>query len=45
MNIALIEVNLNKLMGAFNEETFIYDLLLAFGHPRASIARLQQGGE
>jgi hypothetical protein len=44
MNIAEIENKIQATLSAFNQETFIYDLLLAYGHPRASITRLQQGG-
>jgi len=44
MNITQIETNLQKLISALNAETFIFDLLLAYGQPRASITRLQQGG-
>ncbi len=44
MNIAQIEANLQKLTKSFNEDSFIYDLLLAYGQPKASIKRLQQGG-
>jgi len=43
MNIAQIEINLQKLMATFNKETFIYDLLLAYGLPKASITRLKKG--
>lgn len=43
MNIAQIENNLQKLMQSFNKETFIYELLLAYGLPKASITRLQKG--
>lgn len=44
MNIAQIENNLQKLVISVNKETFIYDLLLAYGQPKASITRLQKGG-
>jgi hypothetical protein len=44
MNIAQIESNLQKLSKPFKRESFIYDLLLAYGQPKASIKRLQQGG-
>jgi len=43
MNITQIENNLQKLMNRFNKETFIYDLLLAYGLPKASITRLKKG--
>ena len=44
MNIAQIENNLQLLVNSFNEHTFIYELLLAYGQPKASIKRLQEGG-
>ncbi len=44
MNIAQIEANLQKLTKAFKKDSFVYDLLLAYGQPKASITRLQQGG-
>ncbi|MDX9883911.1 MAG: class I SAM-dependent DNA methyltransferase [Prolixibacteraceae bacterium] len=44
MNSAQIETNLQKLIDLFKKDTFIYDLLLAYGQPKASIKRLQQGG-
>jgi len=43
MNIAQIENQLAKLIKNFNEETFIYDLLLAYDFPKATITRLQKG--
>nr|WP_315163326.1 DNA methyltransferase [uncultured Flavobacterium sp.] len=43
MNIAQIEQNLQDLIQDFNKETFIFELLLAYGLPKASIARLQKG--
>jgi hypothetical protein len=43
MNIAQIEINLQKLIATFNKETFIYDLLLAYNLPKASITRLKKG--
>ncbi len=43
MNIAQIESNLQNLIKSFSRETFIYDLLLAYGLPKASITRLQKG--
>ena len=43
MNIAQIEINLQKLIATFNKQTFIYQLLLAYGLPKASITRLQKG--
>lgn len=43
MNIAQIEINLQKLIANLKKESFIYDLLLAYGLPKASITRLQKG--
>jgi hypothetical protein len=43
MNITQIEANLQKLILSFSKSSFIYDLLLAFGQPKASITRLQKG--
>ena len=43
MNITQIENNLSKLIKNFNKESFIYDLLLAYNLPKATITRLQKG--
>ena len=43
MNIAQIENNIQKMMNSFTEDTFIYELLLSYGLPKASITRLQKG--
>ena len=43
MNIAKIEENVQKLIKDFNKKTFIYDLLLAYGHPKSAISRLKKG--
>lgn len=47
MNIAQIENNLQVLVQSFDKNThhdqFIYDLLLAYGKPKATIARLKNG--
>ena len=43
MNITQIEKNLSKLIKNFNEDTFIYDLLLAYNLPKATVTRLQKG--
>ena len=43
MNIAQIENNLQELIQSISTETFIYDFLLAYGLPKASISRLQKG--
>ena len=45
MNSTQIATNLeNLLLKPIDKETFIFDLLLAYGIPNASIARLQKGG-
>lgn len=43
MNIAQVEQNLQNLIVNFNKDTFIFDFLLAYGLPKASITRLQTG--
>ena len=43
MNITQIEKNLSKRIKNFNKESFIYDLLLAYDLPKATISRLQNG--
>lgn len=43
MSIAQIETNIQQLIQSFNKHTFIYDLLLAYDMPKASVTRLQQG--
>ncbi len=43
MNITQIESNLQNLIKSFSKETFIYEFLLAYGLPKASITRLQKG--
>ncbi|MGE0631258.1 MAG: class I SAM-dependent DNA methyltransferase [Parachlamydiales bacterium] len=43
MNISKIEENIREVLSDFSRDTFIYDLLGAFGKPKASIARLQKG--
>ena len=43
MNIVQIENNIKKLIKAFSKKSFIYDLLLAYGLPKASITRLRKG--
>jgi hypothetical protein len=40
MTIIEIENNLNTLISNFNKETFIFDLLLAYGAPKSTIKRL-----
>jgi len=43
MNIAQIEKNLQTLITAFDKNTFIFDLLLAYGVPKSTVTRLQKG--
>lgn len=43
MNITQIESNIQSLIINFNEESFIYDFLIAFGTPNATIKKLQIG--
>jgi len=41
MTIIEIENNLHNLVANFDKETFIYELLLAYGTPKSTIKRLQ----
>lgn len=43
MNASEIEKKLQKLIKNFNQETFIYDLLLVYNLPKATITRLKKG--
>jgi len=48
MNIAQIEENIKKLVGDLTEgsitqDSFIYELLLAYGHRKQSVSRLRSG--
>ena len=43
MTIAQIESNLRELIENFTPHTFAFDLLLAYGSPKAAIARLEKG--
>lgn len=43
MNITQIEKNIETLTENFSKETFIYDLLRAYGLPKATITLLQKG--
>ena len=43
MTITQIEKNLNNLIAKFNKESFVFDLLLAFGEPQATITSLEKG--
>lgn len=44
MNIAEIEKQVKEVLLHSNQQNFIYDLLLAYGKPKASINRLQTPG-
>lgn len=44
MNIDQIENNLQQLVKTYKRESFIYDLLLAYGQPKATIKRIKDGG-
>ena len=43
MTIAQIETALQELIENFTPKTFAFDLLLAYGSPKAAIARLEKG--
>jgi len=43
MTITQIEANITKLLKSFTQDSFIFDFLLAFGEPKATITRLQKG--
>lgn len=43
MNIATVEENIQKLTKNFSKKTFVYDLLIAYGVPKSSVARLKSG--
>ena len=44
MTIDQIEKNIDKILkNGINKEIFIYDLLLAYGLPKATISRLKDG--
>ena len=38
-----LENNLRKIIENLNQDTFIYDLLLAYNLPKATVTRLQKG--
>jgi len=42
MNSNQIENNVVKLIKNFSKASFVYDLLLAYGLPKATITRLQK---
>lgn len=43
VNITKIEENVSNLLSKFSKDTFIFDLLLAYGQPKSAITRLKQG--
>ena len=43
MTITQIETNINKLLKNFSEDAFVFDFLLAYGTPKATISRLKKG--
>jgi len=43
MNTTQIEKNLKEIIGSFNKESFVYDLLMAYGISKTSITRLRKG--
>jgi len=43
VTIAQIETNLKALMENIRQDRFVFDLLLAYGMPRATISRLEKG--
>lgn len=43
MTITQIENNITKLLKNFTQEDFIFDFLLAYGEPKATITRLRKG--
>lgn len=45
MNITKIEENVSKLMSKPLKETFVYDLLLAYGQPKTAITRLKSSAQ
>lgn len=43
MNISQIEENVKSLIKKINKESFIYDMLLAYGTPKNTITRVKKG--
>ena len=43
MIITQIEDNITKLLKNFSQDNFIFEFLLAYGEPKATIIRLQKG--
>ena len=45
MNISQIEENVKSLIKKIDKESFIYDMLLAYGTPKATITRAKNGSK
>ncbi|MCK4442399.1 MAG: class I SAM-dependent DNA methyltransferase, partial [Sulfurovaceae bacterium] len=43
MTLIQIEKNIKKLVSELNKESFVFDFLLAYGEPKATITRLKKG--
>lgn len=43
MTITQIEKNIKKLLKNFSQDNFIFEFLLAYGEPKATITRLKKG--
>ena len=43
MNSSQVEINLKTLINTFDKETFIYELLVAYGISRTTVTRLKKG--
>ena len=43
MTISQIEINLQELIENFSPQTFAFDLLIAYGFPKSTLARLEKG--
>ena len=43
MNFAQIEANIQNLIEKFSPESFIYDFLVAYGTPKATIDLIKKG--
>lgn len=43
MNSSQVEINLKNLISTFDKETFIYELLVAYGISRTTVTRLKKG--
>jgi len=42
MTITQIEENVKNLLSNLNQEQFVFDFLLSYGEPKATIARLKK---